>query len=165
MQCPDGHRDFITYRQGPPGVRWILRGWSHQVKRQSRGSSEGGWQQRDSGGGPEPEGAGNPCSQCPSSQVLRTQACTLPWFMKRQCDFQLTQLCPESRGRAVRQPSPHPACVQGRATWVPTPAKAGPPGVPPPTCVQGGATWVPTHHLCPRRGHMASLPPVLWERR
>ena len=78
----------------------------------------------------------------------------LPWFMKRQCDFQLTRLCPESRDRALREPSPHTqpvskagppgfppsACVQGRATWVPTPA-----------CVQGKATWVPSR-LCSGRG-------------
>ena len=121
MQCPDSRRDFITHHQGPPGVRWILRGWSHQVKCQSRGSSEGDWQQRASGEGPEPEGAGNQCSQSPSSQVLRTQACALTWFMKRPCDSQLTRLCSESRARAVREPSPNTRPV----------SKAGPPEFPP----------------------------------
>lgn len=157
MRCPDSRRDFITHHQGPPGVRWILRGWSHQVKCQSRGSSEGDWQQRASGEGPEPEGAGNQCSQSPSSQVLRTQACALTWFMKRPCDSQLTRLCSESRARAVREPSPNTRPV----------SKAGPPEFPPPTCVQGRAVHEPPkvgphgppQHLCPRQGHLGSHPP------
>ena len=85
---------------------------------------------------------------------------------------------------------PLPACVQGKATWVPTPylcprrghlsptprlcprqghlgshsppvSKAGPPGFPLPACVQGRATRVPTPRLCPRQGHPGSRsPPV-----
>ena len=87
---------------------------------------------------------------------------------------------------------PLPACVQGKATWVPTPylcprrghlsptprlcprqghlgsrfppvSKAGPPGFPLPACVQGRATRVPAPRLCPRQGHMP--PPLVLRKR